>query len=167
MFNRNTNESKPTRSTAAKATAPAHSLVSLVQGTHIEGTVEADGDIRVDGTIKGKLFCRAKVIVGPSGHIEGEVHCLNAVVEGSVNGALEVEDLLNIRESARIHGRVQTGKLIVQAGALFNVECQMGQENPEEAAKQTESKAPQEKGDRNSTRHDKQTVGKEKHASST
>ena len=66
MFNRNTNESKPTRSTAAKASPPTPSLVSLVQGTHIEGTVEADGDIRVDGTIKGKLFCRAKVIVGPS-----------------------------------------------------------------------------------------------------
>ena len=164
MFNRNHNESKPMKSNNTKVPAPSNSLVSLVQGTVIEGTVEADGDIRVDGTIKGKLICRAKVIVGPSGHIEGEIHCKNAVVEGSVSGDLEVSELLNVRETARLNGKVLTDKLIVQSGALFNVECRMGQ--AEADVPPAESVSAVKQGDKasNHSQQDKRSIGKEKHA---
>ncbi|MEM9992150.1 MAG: polymer-forming cytoskeletal protein, partial [Bacteroidota bacterium] len=50
-------------------------LNSLATGTRIEGTVRAENDIRIDGVITGKLYCSAKVIIGPSGTINGEVQC--------------------------------------------------------------------------------------------
>jgi cytoskeletal protein CcmA (bactofilin family) len=31
-----------------------------------------------------------------------------------------------VKETATINGEIQTDKLIVQAGAVFNVKCQMG-----------------------------------------
>ncbi|MCB0570436.1 MAG: polymer-forming cytoskeletal protein [Phaeodactylibacter sp.] len=103
-----------------------HSLNSLVQGTTIEGTVKSESDIRIDGAIKGKLFCDAKVIIGPTGFVEGHIRCQNAVIEGKFEGTLEVSELLNIRETAKISGEVTTDKLIVQSGATFNVTCSMG-----------------------------------------
>lgn len=103
-----------------------HSLNSLVQGTVVEGTVTSESDIRIDGAIKGKLFCNAKVIIGPAGSIEGEIKCKNAVIEGKFHGTLEVAELLNIRENANVSGDVRTNKLIVQSGAVFNVNCTMG-----------------------------------------
>ncbi len=126
MFNRNKNETPSMKSSNTKVSSNTHSLVSLVQGTYVEGTVDAESDIRIDGIIKGKLNCQAKVIVGPSGHIDGEIRCENAVIEGSVKGLLRVNDLLNVRETAKVEGKVHTEKLIVQSGALFNVNCQMG-----------------------------------------
>jgi len=104
----------------------SHALNSLVQGTVVEGTVKSENDIRIDGTIKGKLFCEAKVIIGPSGAVEGEIRCQNAVIEGTFQGMLEVKELLNVRENAKISGEVSTNKLIVQSGATFNVACSMG-----------------------------------------
>lgn len=104
----------------------SHSLNSLVKGTVVEGTVKSESDIRIDGTIKGKLFCDSKVIIGPSGTVEGEIRCENAVIEGTFHGTLEVKELLNVREQASISGEVSTGKLIVQSGATFNVTCTMG-----------------------------------------
>jgi len=106
--------------------APAHSLNTLVKGTVVEGIVKSESDIRVDGTIKGSLNCNAKVIVGPTGFIEGDVKCENAVIEGRFTGNLQVAELLNVRETAEISGDVKTNKLIVQSGAIFNVTCQMG-----------------------------------------
>lgn len=100
-------------------------LNSLVQGTSLEGTIEANTDIRVDGTISGKLFCQAKVIIGPSGVVKGEITCENAVIEGRFEGTMVVKDLLNVRENAVVEGEITTGKLMVQAGALFNVSCVM------------------------------------------
>jgi len=107
-------------------TTTSHSLNTLVKGTLVEGTVKSESDIRIDGVIKGTLNCNAKVIIGPSGFIEGKVKCANAVIEGKFEGSLQVTELLNVRENAKISGDVITNKLIVQSGATFNVDCKMG-----------------------------------------
>ena len=104
----------------------SHSLNSLVKGTVVEGTVKSENDFRVDGTIKGSLSCGAKVIIGPSGFVEGEVYCENAVIEGRFDGVMNVKELLNVRETAEVTGNINTNKLIVQSGAIFNVACKMG-----------------------------------------
>ncbi len=111
-------------------TNPTNSLNSIVSGTTIEGTVNSENDIRIDGTIKGKLFCQAKAIIGPSGRIEGEIHCLNAVIEGQFEGTLEVKELLILKESAVVNGDVTTNKLVINAGAVFNVNCSMDGKKP-------------------------------------
>ncbi len=103
----------------------SNALNSLVKGTFVEGHIAAESDIRVDGTIKGTLVCQAKVIIGPSGFIEGEIKCRNAVIEGRFYGKLRVEDMLSVKETAEIVGDVQTDKLSVQSGAVFNVTCTM------------------------------------------
>lgn len=124
MFGGNSNNKKEAvKPNGAPAT---HSLNSLVQGTLVEGTVTSESDIRIDGAIKGKLICNAKVIIGPAGSIEGEIKCKNAVIEGKFQGTLEVAELLNIRENANVSGDVRTNKLIVQSGAVFSVNCTMG-----------------------------------------
>ena len=98
---------------------------TLTKGTTVEGTLRCDNDIRVDGTIKGKLTCNAKVIIGPSGLVEGEIRCQNAVVEGRFKGIMHVTELLNIRETAEVDGEITTNKLLVQSGAKFNTVCKM------------------------------------------
>lgn len=123
MFGSSSSNNKKEASNGAPA---SHSLNSLVQGTFVEGTVTSESDIRVDGSIKGKLICNAKVIIGPAGVIEGEIKCKNAVIEGKFQGILEVAELLNIRENASVSGDVRTNKLIVQSGAVFSVNCTMG-----------------------------------------
>jgi cytoskeletal protein CcmA (bactofilin family) len=99
---------------------------SLVQGTSVEGTLQADKDIRIDGTLKGTLTCKGKVIIGPTGNIIGDITCENAVIEGRFEGILIVGDVLHVKETAKIEGDVSTQKLIVQPGSIFNVKCKMG-----------------------------------------
>ncbi len=102
-----------------------NSFNTLVTGTVVEGTVKSEKDIRIEGRIKGKLHCDAKLVIGPTGYIEGEVRCASAVIEGRFEGTIFVSDLLNVRESASISGEVTTGRLVVQSGAHFNVLCTM------------------------------------------
>ncbi|MCB0518799.1 MAG: polymer-forming cytoskeletal protein [Lewinellaceae bacterium] len=121
-----------------KSTTPAassHSLNSLVQGTVLEGKVKSTNDIRIDGTIKGELYCDAKVIVGPTGAIEGIVKCQNAVIEGTFEGNLRVDELLNIRETAKVTGEVSYGKLVVQSGAIISGSYKVAGEQSNGSAK--------------------------------
>lgn len=105
---------------------PSHALNSLVEGTVVSGTVTSDSDIRVDGKLSGDLNCASKMIIGPSGSIEGDVQCENALIEGSFKGNLVVRNTLHIKENATVEGDINTDKLIVDQGAEFNVTCNMG-----------------------------------------
>lgn len=125
MFGGN-NTNKDNNKTTSTSTTSKGGLNSLVRGTVVEGTVQSENDIRIDGTIKGKLLCSAKVIIGPTGRVEGEIRCQNAVVEGEFEGTLEVKALLDVREKAKVTGTVSTDKLVIQSGAAFNVTCSMG-----------------------------------------
>jgi len=99
---------------------------SLVQGTSISGDITADSDIRIDGKLTGNLECAAKVVIGPTGSVEGEIRCENAVIEGRFKGTIKVNQLLQVKENAEVNGNISTDKIVVQSGAIFNVVCQMG-----------------------------------------
>ena len=108
------------------ATAGPNSNNSIVSGTKIEGKVLAGSDIRIDGELIGDLDCKGRVVIGLEGTVNGNITCQNAVIEGTFIGKLNVQELLNVRETAKIQGDIYTEKLIVQAGAIYNVNCQMG-----------------------------------------
>ena len=105
--------------------APSHALNSLVQGTEVKGTITSDSDIRIDGKLTGNLECATKLIIGPTGSIDGDVQCENALIEGNFHGNLLVRSTLHIKENAKVQGDVKTDKLIVDQGAEFNVTCNM------------------------------------------
>lgn len=119
---------KSKSSSSSSSSGGSHALNSIVQGTVVEGSVNSKSDFRVDGTIKGKLFCDAKVIIGPTGLVDGEIRCQNAMIEGKFEGILNVSEVLNIRESAKVSGEFTSNKLIVQSGAMVNGNCNMGGE---------------------------------------
>jgi cytoskeletal protein CcmA (bactofilin family) len=100
---------------------------TLVSGTHIEGTIVAKSDIRIDGSVEGVIQCSGKLIIGAEGKVEGESTCQNAVIEGTFRGTLIVHDALDVRDNANVVGDIKTGKLNVQSGAIFNGNCDMGQ----------------------------------------
>ncbi len=115
-----------TKSTTPISPGGDKQLNSIVLGTQIEGAIIAGSDIRIDGKLKGTLECTGKVVIGSSGEIEGEVICQDAMIEGKFTGKLKVKEMLTIRDSAVVNGDISTDKLVVQSGAVFNVQCIMG-----------------------------------------
>lgn len=106
--------------------SPTQSINLIGAGTVIEGEVKSNGDIRIDGTIVGSVSSKAKVVIGNSGVINGDVVCQNADISGTVKGKTSVSELLFLKSSARINGDIVTGKLVVEAGASFTGSCNMG-----------------------------------------
>ena len=114
-------------------TAGAGSLNLIGTGTVIRGDIETAGDIRVDGTLIGRLTAKAKIVLGESAIIEGDMFCQNADISGAVLGNIIVDDLLTLKSTGRMHGDVITKKLVIEAGADFTGNCKMG-ENTVKAA---------------------------------
>jgi cytoskeletal protein CcmA (bactofilin family) len=125
MFGNNKTSEESKKPSSTSSNGASNTLNALAKGTQVEGEIRCENDLRVDGSIKGKLTCQAKLIIGPTGFVEGDVRCANAVIEGRFKGTLHVTELLNVRETAEVDGEIATNKLLVQSGAKFNVNCRM------------------------------------------
>lgn len=93
------------------------SLNKIVKGTIIKGDILSDGDIRIDGEVTGSITTKAKLVLGSTGRIEGEVRCKNAEVQGEIRAQLHVEELLSLKSTAKVLGDIYTDKLAIEAGA--------------------------------------------------
>lgn len=109
-----------------KPEALSANLNTIAKGTVIRGEVESQGILRIDGTVFGTVRTTAKIAVGRSGSIEGDIYCAEADIEGKIQGTLKVDDKLTIRSKGVVAGDIQTGKLVVEPGAEFNGNCRMG-----------------------------------------
>lgn len=98
----------------------------FADGTVIKGDIKTNNDIRIDGIIEGLVFSDAKVVVGPSGKVLGDIMCQNADISGKVSGIIAVKELLFLKNTAVVDGDISTNKLVVEAGAKFNGNCSMG-----------------------------------------
>lgn len=101
-------------------------LNRLVEGTSVRGDIKTDSNFRLDGELVGTLNTLGKLVVGPSGKIEGEIVCGNADIEGEVVGNIKVEGLLFLKSTARINGNISAQKIGIENGAEFNGNCFMG-----------------------------------------
>jgi cytoskeletal protein CcmA (bactofilin family) len=105
---------------------PTTSTTIIGAGTTIIGNIESNGDIRIDGTLRGNLQAKAKIIVGANGHVEGDIEGYQADILGRVTGKIKMEDLLYIHGKANIDGDLFAGKLHIEPTASFNGQCHMG-----------------------------------------
>ncbi len=118
-----------------------HTINLIGTGTLIEGNIVSNGDIRIDGNLKGNLTTKGKVIIGDTGKVSGEVNCKNFEVEGSVDGKVIVSELLSLRAKSKILGDIITSKLAIEPGAVFTGKCDMsGSNSTLNVAKPAESK---------------------------
>lgn len=102
------------------------SINLIGQGTTITGDLTCKGDIRIDGEIIGNVISMAKVVIGNTGSVKGDVIGSNADISGVLTGDLTVNDTLFLKSSAVLNGDIVTNKLIVEAGAVFTGNCNMG-----------------------------------------
>ena len=96
------------------------------KGTTIEGNIDTSGNIRIEGKVVGHIKSKAKIALGTSSQVEGNVTAQNADIEGQVKGKIEIAEVLLLKSTAVILGDIVTGKLVIEPGASFNGSCKMG-----------------------------------------
>jgi cytoskeletal protein CcmA (bactofilin family) len=119
----------------------------IAKGTKINGNIDLEGSIRIDGYVKGKVKTKEILTVGNTGVVEGEVHVREAVVGGKVQGSLIASQKVTLENRASILGDVTTGVFVIKEGGVFHGKCSMkegeelGKEPPAKAEPKAEPKA--------------------------
>ena len=115
------NKEKPS---PEKAYSGSATLISA--GTVLKGDLKSESDLRIDGTIHGNVSSGAKVVIGPSGFVEGNIDGINADISGRLTGNVVAKEVVQLRNAANVQGNITAASLQIDAGAVFNGQSQMG-----------------------------------------
>lgn len=107
--------------------SPPEQVISIIgPGMRVIGDCDADGAIRVEGTVQGNIRAGKAVVVGKDGVVDGDIFTQDAVIAGTVRGVLRADSRLEVQASSRIEGEVIAARLQLEEGAILNGTVQMG-----------------------------------------
>lgn len=121
MFN-----TKPKTDMQSNSSFNAGSATLISSGTTLKGDISSNSDLRIDGTVYGNVKTSAKIIIGTTGVVEGDITGNQADITGKVNGNIKANELLQLRGECLVTGNIYAGKLQVEPSATFNGQCHMG-----------------------------------------
>ena len=90
-------------------------MISTFLGSEVsvEGNIEFQGTIRVDGSVKGTIHSDDGIlIVGEHAVINADIIVDAAVVSGSVNGTIEARAKLELFSPARVVGGIKSPTML-------------------------------------------------------
>ena len=98
----------------------------LGHGTSIDGTLEFQGTIRLDGDVKGQVISQnGTLIIGDTSVVQAQVRVDTAIVRGEIYGSIEAKTRIEAHPPARIIGDIQAPEITVESGVVFNGSCSM------------------------------------------
>ena len=109
--------------------SPPEQVISIIgPGMKVVGDCDADGAIRVEGTVQGNIRAGKAVVVGKDGVVDGDIFTQDAVIAGRVTGCLRAESRLEVQATSRIEGEIIAARMQLEEGATLNGSVKMGQE---------------------------------------
>jgi len=110
-----------------KEKQPDSSVTTFIgPDARIEGTIEFDGAIRLDGKVEGKIKSRGgTVIVGEKAVVKADINVGVAIIMGHVKGVVDAESRIEISPPGCVEGDIHAPVISIDAGVIFNGNCAM------------------------------------------
>jgi cytoskeletal protein CcmA (bactofilin family) len=90
-----------------------------------EGKLIAQGDVRVEGVLRGEIQTTGTLVVAPQAQVHGIVRAREIVLGGDVEGEVSCEQRLEILPGGSARGQINSGTLVVHEGAYIDSRFQM------------------------------------------
>ncbi len=98
----------------------------------LTGNLKSEGNIQINGKVKGTIATKSDIVVGEQAMIDGSVKAKNVLITGTVQGNIETSDDLEISPTGKVFGDLATKNLIIKKGATFSGKSMMGEKKKKE-----------------------------------
>ncbi len=97
----------------------------LGKDTEFEGKFSFTGAVRIDGTFSGEIESSGTLIVGETATVKSQIHVADMIISGEVNGDIVAENKIEISVPGKLFGNIQTPRLVIEEGVIFEGKCRM------------------------------------------
>ncbi len=127
-----------------KKTPPIRTLIG--EGTVITGEIRFSDGLRIDGELHGNVSSvgdgRSLLVISEKARVVGKVRAGHVIINGSVQGPVMAEELLELQPKARIAGDVRYEALEMHQGATIDGELRAMKSDTKPGLKLAASTAP-------------------------
>lgn len=95
------------------------------KNTSIKGDVNAQGILRVEGSIEGKINCKGDLILAEGGILRSDINADNIVIAGDFKGNMDIKGKLEIKSTGKVVGDINILQLSVEEGGRLDGKCNM------------------------------------------
>ena len=91
------------------------SSLMIGDGVSITGSIKAKDEVTIQGTVEGDIECLT-LNVSKNGNIKGKIKSDTLIVEGKVDGEININDLINIKSDGMVSGKIYYGSIQISEG---------------------------------------------------
>ncbi len=99
----------------------SHDEINAFLGKDVEfdGKFSFTGAVRIDGKVSGEISSSGTLIIGEGAIVKSQIHVADVIINGEVNGDIWAVSKIIIGVSGKLFGNIQTPKLAIEKGAIF------------------------------------------------
>lgn len=100
----------------------------LGSGTIYTGDLSFEGAVRIDGIFSGNITSNGTLIVGQGAKVNGKIKVGSIVVNGNVEGEVNVTQRAVLHKTAVLLGTLTAKLLVMEEGAMLDGDLHMNQQ---------------------------------------
>ncbi len=100
----------------AKVNESSNCLIG--EGSVFEGRFMVEGSIRIEGKFEGEIKTEDQLVIAPTGKVKTDIIAKRVVVGGTLIGNIKASEEVNLLESGKVLGNIETPKLNVEPGVV-------------------------------------------------
>ncbi|MGM0556214.1 MAG: polymer-forming cytoskeletal protein [Myxococcota bacterium] len=113
----------------------------IAAGTRVNGRVEGDQDVAVEGVIDGEIALSETLTVAEPGLVRADVEAREALISGALEGQVRATERIVLTASARVVGTLDAPAIRIEDGASFSGEVIMDLEGAARSSSSSASSA--------------------------
>ena len=120
-------ESTPSSKLEPAPAPAARGLVGyLYKGSRVTGQLTFQGSARIEGNVDGEIHCHGTLNIGERAEVRAKISGDVVVIRGKVEGNVVAKEKVELVAPARLFGDIDTPRLIITEGVVFDGDCTMG-----------------------------------------
>ena len=100
---------------------PIETLIGAA--TVVEGDLRFKGGLRIDGEVRGNVIANegapSMLVLSARARVVGSVHAASVVVNGTIEGPVQADELIEVQPEARIRGSIRYRAIEIHQGAVI------------------------------------------------
>lgn len=97
----------------------AGSTSLLSKKVKIEGEIQGNEDLHVEGHFKGSIKIKGNIFIGQTGRVEADIEADNVIIQGQIKGNVLARRQLQIQSLGQLMGDCTAASIDIKEGAIF------------------------------------------------
>jgi len=128
FFKKDLEEPQPEiKPTVGKVRSPTPSPAGtyIGPGSHIEGNLTGDAEVVMDGSLKGSVALKSRLVLGKRGIIHANIVAQSVQIAGQIKGDIQAADKVEVTSTGSVEGNLSAPLVAISEGGRCNGRIEM------------------------------------------